>query len=431
MMGGNKEKLYKARKIWVKYKNSQRLKKEDWKMKKLKGRWSLVIGMVFSLICVVAILSTPAVAQEWKWLHSLTIQTSAIGSSAYRTAIAWAPVLEQTTGMKVRVMPEGNTPLRSRLLKQGRADLDMETMGEVGGFAMTGLGGYPTREGGPFQIRAVWLGQSMSFGFMVRGDSEIKTVYDIKPGHRIAYFTPSGSACACTDGLLAWAKVDKKDIKVVPVASWPAEQKTVMEGQADVSFAVPTTPTAVEVAAGPRGVRWLPLPYDKDPEGLKRHLSINPTATFGINRWGVKESLNIPMFVFPNYLWARKELDTELAYHLAKWFHKNFDVYKVKDKNCELMSIDLFRESLESVFLPVHEGTIKYLKEIGKWSAKDDRRQKYNLDLLTRYVTAYKTAIAEADKKNIKIDPTNKEWLELWNSVKKDIPEIKSMLKIP
>jgi hypothetical protein len=137
------------------------------------------------------------------------------------------------------------------------------------------------------------------------------------------------------------------------------------------------------------------------------------------------------MFVFANYLWARKELDPELAYHLAKWFHKNFDTYKVKDKNCELMSLDLFRESLDVVFLPVHEGTIKYLKEIGMWSAKDDRRQKYNVDLLTRYADGYKTAITEADKKKIKIDPTNKEWVELWNGVKKDIPKIELMFKIP
>jgi TRAP transporter TAXI family solute receptor len=335
------------------------------------------------------------------------------------------------TGMKVRVMPESNTPLRSRLLKQRKSELDMEAILEVGGYAMTGLGGYPTREGGPFQIRAIWLGQSMSFGFMVRGDSEIKTIYDIKPGHRIAYFTPPAGAVANVDGMLAWAKIDKKDIKVIPFTSWPAEQKSVLEGQADVSFAVPTTPVAFEVAAGPHGVRWLPLPYDKDPEGAKRFLKVSPTATFGINRQGVKESLNISMLVHPNYLWARKELDPELAYNLAKWFHKNFDVYKVKDKNCELMGIDLFRESLDFVFLPVHEGTIKYLKEIGKWSAKDDARQEYNLNLLTRYVTAYEAAIAEADKKQIKIDPRNKEWLELWNSVKKDIPKIEVIFKIP
>jgi TRAP transporter TAXI family solute receptor len=400
-------------------------------MKELIRRWSLVIGVVLSLICVVAILRVPAAALEWKWPHSLTVQTSAIGSSAYATVIAWGPVLEQMTGMKVRVMPEGNHPLRSRWLKEGRVSLDMETIDGVGGYTMMGVGEYATREGGPFQIRAIWLGQSMSFGFMVRGDSEIKTVYDIKPGHRIAYFTPPAGAVANVDGMLAWAKVDKKDIKVIPFTSWPAEQKSVLEGQADVSFAVPTTPVAFEVAAGPHGVRWLPLPYDKDPEGAKRFLKVSPTATFGINRQGVKESLGIPMLVHPNYLWARKELDPELAYNLAKWFHKNFDVYKVKNKNCELMSIDLFRESLDFIFLPVHEGTIKYLKEIGKWSAKDDARQEYNLNLLTRYVTAYEAAIAEADKKQIKIDPRNKEWLELWNSFKKDIPKIEVMFKIP
>ena len=43
------------------------------------------------------------------------------------------------------------------------------------------------------------------------------------------------------------------------------------------------------------------------------------------------------------------------------------------------------------------------MKEKGMWTADDDKRQAYNLDLLTRYMEAYQAAIAEADAKKIEV----------------------------
>jgi len=70
----------------------------------------------------------------------------------------------------------------------------------------------------------------------------------------------------------------------------------------------------------------------------------------------------------------------------------------------------------ETHFYPLHEGAVKYLKELGKWTSAHEARRQQNIDLMTQWETAYKAAIAEADEKGVKIDPANEEWLDIWTS---------------
>jgi len=401
-------------------------------MKKFNKYFTLFLFCLFFLsFTYPAHTQTQSAKSGFKWPSSLTVGTNGVGSSSYASAVAWSAVIENITGMKVRVRPDNNAAAKSKWLKAGIIELNAEAISETALFGLEAREGYATRDGGPFPIRIVWLGQAMPYGFMVRGDSPIRTIYDIKPGHRIAYYTASPAAPAACDGLLAWAKVSKKDMVIVPFSSWPANIKAVAEGKADVAYSVPTAPASFEAEASPHGIRWLPMSYKADPEGAKRFATSRPDMLYGVCQEGVKSAIGVPMFVSPFYIYARADYDAEMAYQLTKWFHQNFDKYKDKHPNCKLMSIEFFREYLDVTYVPVHEGTIRYLKEIGKWTAKDDTRQKYNVDLVAKYEKAYKAAMGEADKKNIRIDPTNKEWVTLWEGFKKDLPGFKLMFEIP
>jgi len=243
-------------------------------MKKLIPNQFLIVVLIFSFIFVVFAslvlrLGDPAAA-TWKWPPTLTIATTGVGSTSYAILAAWTPAMEQMTGMKVRVRPDDNKPLTLRWLRTGAVDLFMDSVSEIASFGMEAKEGHASREGGPFQIRIVWLGQSVPFGFMVRGDSKIKTLYDIKPGHRIAYFTSAPAAVAAMDALLAWAKVDKKDVVAVPYSNWAANIRSIAEGKSDVAYVTTTSPAAFEAEANPNGVRLLELPYERDSEGAKR-----------------------------------------------------------------------------------------------------------------------------------------------------------------
>ena len=90
-----------------------------------------------------------------------------------------------------------------------------------------------------------------------------------------------------------------------------------------------------------------------------------------------------------------------------------------------LMNIENMRKALDLArrqnYLPVHPGTIRYLKEKGMWSSEDDVWNEKCKALVKRWVKTYDDAIADADKKKISIKPSNETWMNLWKSHKKDL----------
>ena len=188
-----------------------------------------------------------------------------------------------------------------------------------------------------------------------------------------------------------------------------------------------------EAQAAPHGIRFIELPASKDPEGAARFLEFRPTLSFAKSRLGVKEAIGVEQLVTYTPIICLADKDPELTYHLAKWWDENYDRYKDAHSLAVGMSIDSFRGLLDTTYLPVHEGTIRYLKEKGLWTVDDDKRQEYNVNLLNRYIEAYQACIKKADGEGVKVDPQNKEWTELWENYKKEhnLPLFKVMLEIP
>jgi len=81
----------------------------------------------------------------------------------------------------------------------------------------------------------------------------------------------------------------------------------------------------------------------------------------------------------------------------------------------------------ETHFIPLHEGTVRYLKEKGLWTPTAEERRQYNIDLLDQYIEAWNDALLDADTKGIEVNPKNKEWLELWYSYRDPIPVLASI----
>ena len=78
-------------------------------------------------------------------------------------------------------------------------------------------------------------------------------------------------------------------------------------------------------------------------------------------------------------------------------------------------------ELAEKEFVPLHNGAVKYLEEIGRWTEAHEARRQQNIDLMTRYEQAYAEAIDLADAKGITVDPANEEWQELWKNYREDL----------
>jgi len=359
----------------------------------------------------------PVVEEAWQWPEKLAMCTApGLGLAA---TTGWASELSKDTGVSVRCVPESNTQLKLKWVSQGLFFSTAEAATEAR-YVLEGFGGYAVRDGGPSQLRLLWANSVSDAGFIVRGDSDIKSLYDIKPGTRFVDIVFVPGSRVMSYGLLAWAGVDADDITWVPGGNFGACIRFISGGQADVCIAFPLAPEVMEAAAAPYGIRWLDFPYDEDPEGAKRYLEARPTDSLGVMSQtpectGVRGKVEITAIM------TRAETDPEMVYHWAKWIDENYDLYKDNHMFNQYMTIDNTMRLLETWFLPAHDGLIKYLKEKGLWTAAHDVRQAQNIELVTRYVEAYQEAIDMADEQGIMVTPENEEWVELWENQKQEL----------
>jgi len=363
----------------------------------------------------------PPVPEEevYKWPGFFKVFGPSVTYSTYLLTVAWTPLHERDTGTKWRIVPESSSPLGARWLKIGEMDFWATGTTVVIGPTEATFG-YATRDGGPFPIRMVWQGDVGCGGIAVRGDSRIKTFADIKPGTKISIWIGAHTLMQLYQAFCAWLQMTEDELIMVPCATNTAAERAILEGKADITYLSSTGTTAYEIASSAHGLRYLALP--EDPEAEARYHEVAPQAMFGMVDFGVEEFYGVRGQIVPRgYFTSADVIDEETAYQLAKWLYENFDAYKDLYKEAPRMSLEYFRKTLDQTYAPVHEGTIRYLKEIGQWTSADDARQEYNVRLQNWYIEAYEDALAMADEKGIKVDPVNEEWVELWENYKKEI----------
>lgn len=371
----------------------------------------------------------PEPEPPWEWPEKLVITTSALGGAVYATFAAWTAVLQEQTGMMVRIVPEDNEALRSKMVKNGNAF--MRGISGGGRTVYEAQEAYATRDGGPFLMGMVWTLTKGSFSFMVRGDSPIRTIYDVKPGVKIPHMPGVPGMLEAYESFLAWAGLTLDDAVLVPFGSFSALIRSIPDGKADVGFIPGLSHAATyEAEAAPHGLRWIELNPNEDPEGALRFWSVTPDRQFAVITEGVPSVQGTWGCLVVSPMAVRFDADEELVYHLTKWLHESWDSYKDKYRYCETsMTLEAMRTYLDSTIDPVHPGTIRYLKEIGQWTEADELRQEYNVNLVNRYIQAFQEAIKIADEKELWVNPANEEWLELWENYKKDIgiPKVRVM----
>ena len=393
----------------------------------MKKIYIVTLGILLVAALIIGGLAKPAPA--WDWPKSLTIAVQAQESPMYAISVGWSSVLEKETGMKVRVTFEEIGSLRLRYIGKGRLDTCTE---EPAGIRMTmeGIREHATRDGGPFPLRILWPNFLSAQTIMVRGDSDIKTMRDLKPGIKVSVHPGAGPRQTLL-GLLAYAGLKEEDVNILEFGSMAASMRSIVDGKTVCCASDPGHPLNIEFEASPHGIRYLNLDPEENPQGAARLLKIQPTSVFGKPVLACKSARGIQAVIHAQLYVASENTDPELAYHLAKWVDENFNAYKGMHPTIACMSINAFRDVLDTACFPIHEGVLKYLKEKGVWTARDDKRQAHNVKLVNRYVAAYKAAIAEADAKGIKVYPKNKDWMNLWAKHKKGIPIFKVMPEIP
>ena len=396
----------------------------------MKKIWLAALSIPLLSAFMIGGLANPALAApKYEWPKAVTVTSPSKGPK-YFAPLAFASVLDEKTPVKARVSPAEVHAARYKQLIDGEFDIFVEgAQGPL--FFIAGEGEFMTAATGPQPMRMMWVATVEPFACMLRGDTNYKTMEDLKPGITFAV-PPGASPRSNCYGVAAWAGLKDDQWKMIEFGSMDAAVQAIPDGKADIVWWIPEAGNTFEHETNPKGLYWLDMDPAKNPEGAKRALEKVPVWMFGkAPPTSVKSAQNINLVLVPTLFFVMDDLDEDLVYNLCKFIDENIDAIKEKHGSAATMSLESMRKIQDVNFMPLHKGTIKYLKEKGMWSAKDDKRQAYNANLWDRYVNAYKAALADAKKKKIKTDPRNEEWVKLWRSYKKDIPKIKVMAEIP
>jgi TRAP transporter TAXI family solute receptor len=397
------------------------------------GGYEKGIGFILLTALLVmgfAVDEASAQKSNWKWPSTLSIVTTGADTGTFASCNGIAVLMEKSTGTKVRILPEGTSALRFEKLYKKQADLSSESSSSWED-SITGNLGFASRE--LRGQRLFWLHYDTPWGYPVRADSPLKTIYDLKKvkGVRISVNTAIPTMVDVVKrGIPAFLGMSEAEANEhfvwVPCSSVSQNVLSVSEGKADVGFAASTSSGTIEAEAGPHGIRYLELPpndkaawkrFQATPGGSTRMPSV---ITYGAKSLIGANSYN-SFFTF-NVLAETDAANEELVYQLSKWFHQNYDAYKSVHVNAGRASFANFRKYLDANSLPVANGCIRYLKEIGKWTPADDKRQEESLKLEKRWFDARRAVNAEADAKKVRKSYNDAEFMKIYKAYTKDLP---------
>jgi TRAP transporter TAXI family solute receptor len=385
----------------------------------------------FIYLCIVMLLSgisltfnvRTAPAQSFKPPDIIKLMTYDIGSTGYVMYGFLVEAMAEKFGTKLRAIPSGNDiarmiPVRSKQAHFAGQGGDMY-------FASEGLDRYADITWGPQPLRAVWLARQPGNAVVVRGDSDIKTLADIK-GKRLPWI-PGSIFNAMHEGMLAFTNLTWDDVKKVQVTGFGPMLRALIEGRIDVAQSAVTAPPLYELQSSPHGLRYVPLPAS-DKEGWARFQKVVPywfpyKAKFGA---GISEEnpVECACCAYPTTV-CYDFLDGDTAYFMTKAIH---ECYPSMAKKSELMKrfwsleecLDLFEVSRGYIF---HPGSVRYFKEIKVWKPGWDELQRKRLERQKGLAALWDKTVAEAEVKKIKAGDFAAFWLKKHNELFGGLPD--------
>lgn len=329
--------------------------------------WTVAIALMLSLVLIFA--PAPSVAPK-PLPKTIVFGANPPGSLFYAMAAGLAKVISAHTPMKVEVFPQGGT-VWYPMMETGHVHFGINVPGDI----LTAYKGEaiykkPT-QGKGFSLRTLMLGTPLQLGLVVPGDSDIKTLKDIK-GKRIpvdygAFYSSTLTALA----LLANAGLTPKDVKGLKVTTYVAGMRAVIEGRAHLALGSVRSGIVEELKAA-RGARYLPI--DTSPEAVKRMQKVHPgyyPIKVKPGPAGITEEITI--MAKDITLIAPTQLPEDVAYHITKALWENHKELAPIHPRLKIWTPDRFASTRAVV--PYHPGSIKLYKEKGVWTKELEKHQ--------------------------------------------------------
>jgi TRAP transporter TAXI family solute receptor len=326
-------------------------------------------------------LLAPLSADAQQLPRSVTVAANPPGTVFYALASGFAKVVSEGASFQMVVQPYTGTSTFLPLLNAGELDFGVNNAVDM---ALSYQGPERLKIGGrnPFahtpNVRLVMRGAPLLNALLVRKDSPMKTIHDIK-GKRLTGEYPAQVAVWYNMyGALSSAGLRWQDVKVVPVPAVNEGIDALVQGRADVTLAA-LNAAKIREADAAVGVRHLST--DCSPDGEIRLRKAVPGY--------------YPRWVKPGQAFAVVEDTCVNAYDIYLTTHKaapdkvvNTVLKGIWDNTDKLLPLHPYfkewtrqRAVAPDVTMPYHPAAIQFYKEQGVWSANMDEAQRKLLSL--------------------------------------------------
>jgi hypothetical protein len=309
------------------------------------------------------------------------VGTNPAGTVFYTVGGGLASVISNGAPFQAVIQPYTGTSTFLPLLDNGEIDFGIINAVEMN-LAYQGTGRFKVAGRNPLphvpNTRLIMRGSPLRVSLVVRKDSTIKTVHDVK-GKRVTGEYPANLAIwfhiftGLASGGLTW-----DDVKVIPVPAVNEGVDAVVQGRADVSnHAIGAA--KIKEADSSVGVRFASL--DCSPEGEARVRKAVPgyyvTVLKGGSSTGVVSDTCV--LSYDIYFVGHKALSGPVVQATLKAVWDNVD--KLPPLHPQFQDWTRERAASADVTIPYHPAAVQFYKEKGLWSAKMDETQKRLLAL--------------------------------------------------
>ena len=332
--------------------------------------------IILTTVFVVSLLLTNGSVDAQKLPASVTIGTNPAGTVFYAVSAGLAKVISGAGPMQAVVQPYTGSSTFMPLLDSGEIDFGIVNAVEMNlgyqGPAKLKISGKNPLPHVP-NIRLIMRGSPLLVSLVVKKDSLIKTVQDVK-GKRVTGEYPANIAIwyhiytALANAGFTW-----DDVKVVPVPAVNDGVDAVVQGRADVSNHA-LNAAKIKEADAAVGVRFLSL--DCSPQGEARVRKAVPGYYLTTIKAGSSTGIvgDTCVLAYDIYMLGHKGLSNEVVTHSLKAIWDNID--NLRPLSPQFQEWTRERAASADVTVPYHPAAVQFYKEKNVWNAKMDEAQK-------------------------------------------------------
>jgi TRAP transporter TAXI family solute receptor len=301
-------------------------------------------------------------------LEQITIATNPAGTHVYAVAAGLAKVLQDDETVRATIRPFSGSSVYLPQLQRGEIAVGLNTSID----SFLSYRGLAPWEEPMTNLRALGMMFPLPIMYMVRADSDIFTVEDLRNKRVVVTFRANASLAQLHEGILATGGISLDDVTQVTVAGLPDAMRMLTEGRAD---AVPTglnTALTLQVdSAVPSGIRYIQM--GQDEARLSEIMPGSRVVTVEPDDNGVGLSGPTRVSGILDYLNTGVHMSDDQAYQIMKTIHENWeslrrDYIQMRPVAAdEIVPVDLTH--------PFHPGAIRYYKEVGLWTEQHEANQ--------------------------------------------------------